>query len=227
MAGTTVRFGVTTDAELDAYLATGEAMEVAGAFTLDGRSAPFIDGVDGDPGNVIGLSLPLFRSLLAEHRRRHHRPVGRGRAAEPDPGAVPPSSWGRIAVDPPVVLAPMAGVTNVAFRRLCRSYGAGLYVSEMITARALVEGNAKTLGMAAFGADEPVRSVQLCGVDPQVMGAAVRRLVDEIGVDHIDLNFGCPAGKVTRQGAGPPCRSTGPCSGPSSPPRWARPDRCR
>ena len=60
----------------------------------------------------------------------------------------------------------MAGVTNIAFRRLCRTFGAGLYVSEMITARALVEGNAKTLGMAAFGDDEPVRSVQLCGVDP-------------------------------------------------------------
>jgi nifR3 family TIM-barrel protein len=56
--------------------------------------------------------------------------------------------------------------------------------------------------MAAFGDDEPVRSVQLCGVDPAVMGAAVSRLVGEIGVDHIDLNFGCPAGKVTRQGAG-------------------------
>jgi septum formation protein len=65
VAGTAVRFGVTTDAELDAYLASGEAMAVAGAFTLDGRSAPFIDGVDGDPGNVIGLSLPLLRSLLA------------------------------------------------------------------------------------------------------------------------------------------------------------------
>ena len=64
VAATVVRFGVTTDAELDAYLATGEAMGVAGAFTLDGRSAPFIDGIVGDPGNVIGLSLPLFRSLL-------------------------------------------------------------------------------------------------------------------------------------------------------------------
>ncbi len=123
------------------------------------------------------------------------------------PGSAPPLSLpalklGSVAVDPPVVLAPMAGVTNVAFRRLCRTYGAGLYVSEMITARALVEGNAKTLAMAAFGDDEPVRSVQLCGVHPTVMGAAVTRLVDEIGVDHIDLNFGCPAGKVTRQGAG-------------------------
>ncbi len=66
VAGTLVRFGVTTDAELDAYLATGEALEVAGAFTLDGRSAPFVDGVDGDPGNVIGLSLPLMRTLLAQ-----------------------------------------------------------------------------------------------------------------------------------------------------------------
>jgi septum formation protein len=66
LAGTAVRFGVTTEAELDAYRATGEAMAVAGAFTLDGRSAPFIDGVDGDPGNVIGLSLPLLLSLLAQ-----------------------------------------------------------------------------------------------------------------------------------------------------------------
>jgi septum formation protein len=66
VAGTVVRFGSPTEAELDAYLATGEALQVAGAFTLDGRSAPFIDGVDGDPGNVIGLSMPLFRSLLIE-----------------------------------------------------------------------------------------------------------------------------------------------------------------
>jgi septum formation protein len=66
VAGTAVRFGTTTDEELDAYLATGEALRVAGAFTLDGRSAPFIDGVNGDPGNVIGLSLPLFRKLLGE-----------------------------------------------------------------------------------------------------------------------------------------------------------------
>jgi nifR3 family TIM-barrel protein len=121
----------------------------------------------------------------------------------PTPAPVLPAlKLGTIAVDPPVVLAPMAGVTNIAFRRLCRTFGAGLYVSEMITARALVEGNAKTLGMAAFGDDEPVRSVQLCSVDPAVMGSAVRRLVDEIGTDHIDLNFGCPAAKVTRQGAG-------------------------
>jgi len=109
---------------------------------------------------------------------------------------------GPIAVDPPVVLAPMAGVTNVAFRRLCRSYGAGLYVSEMVSARALVEGGARSTRMSAFGDDEPCRSIQLYGVDPAVVGEAVRRLVDGRGVDHIDLNFGCPAPKVTRKGGG-------------------------
>jgi nifR3 family TIM-barrel protein len=109
---------------------------------------------------------------------------------------------GPLDVDPPVVLAPMAGVTNVAFRRLCRQYGAGLYVSEMVTARALLEGNARTLRMSSFGEDEPVRSLQLYGTDPRVMGAAVRRLVEEIGVDHVDLNFGCPAAKVTKKGGG-------------------------
>lgn len=109
---------------------------------------------------------------------------------------------GLIPVDPPVVLAPMAGVTNTAFRRLCRGYGGALYVSEMVTARALVEGNAKTMRMVARAEGEPVHSVQLYGVDPLVMSRAVRRLVDEIGVDHIDLNFGCPAAKVTKLGGG-------------------------
>ena len=109
---------------------------------------------------------------------------------------------GPIAVDPPVVLAPMAGVTNSAFRRLCRSYGAGLYVSEMVSARALVEGGARSARMASFADDEPCRSIQLYGVDPVVVGEAVRRLVEGEGADHVDLNFGCPAPKVTRKGGG-------------------------
>jgi nifR3 family TIM-barrel protein len=109
---------------------------------------------------------------------------------------------GPIEVDPPVVLAPMAGVTNIAFRRLCREYGAGLYVSEMVTARAVLEGNARTMRMASFADDEPVRSVQLYGVAPKVMASAVKRMVDEVGVDHLDLNFGCPAAKVTKKGGG-------------------------
>jgi nifR3 family TIM-barrel protein len=109
---------------------------------------------------------------------------------------------GPIEVDPPIVLAPMAGVTNVPFRRLCRSYGAALYVSEMVSARAVIERNPNTDAMVRFGTDEPVRSLQLYGVDPGVMYAAVRHAVGEIGVDHIDLNFGCPAQKVNRVGGG-------------------------
>ncbi|HET6874346.1 MAG TPA: tRNA dihydrouridine synthase DusB [Acidimicrobiales bacterium] len=109
---------------------------------------------------------------------------------------------GPLCVDPPVVLAPMAGVTNPAFRQLCRQFGPALYVSEMITARALVEHNPKTMRMVARAPGEPVHSVQLYGVDPVVMKAAVGVLVDEIGVDHIDMNFGCPAPKVTRRGGG-------------------------
>jgi len=127
-------------------------------------------------------------------------PGGSGGGAPPRPAL----TIGPLTVDPPVVLSPMAGVTNVAFRRLCRAYGEPgvLYVSEMVTARALLEGNPRTLRMSSFGDDEPVRSLQLYGTDPGVVGAAVRRLVDEIGVDHIDLNFGCPAAKVTKRGGG-------------------------
>lgn len=96
----------------------------------------------------------------------------------------------------------MAGVTNAPFRALCRRYGAGLYVSEMIGARALLEGDHKTLANAAFGADEDPRSIQLYGTEPAAVGRAARLLVDEHGVDHIDLNFGCPVPKVTRHGGG-------------------------
>jgi nifR3 family TIM-barrel protein len=111
---------------------------------------------------------------------------------------------GPLVVDPPVVLAPMAGITNAPFRRLCRSFGepGGLYVSEMITARGLVERNQKTLRMARFADDEPVRSIQLYGTDPRTVGEAVRFLVDAEGADHVDLNFGCPVAKVTRKGGG-------------------------
>lgn len=113
-----------------------------------------------------------------------------------------PLRIGPMTLDTPVVLAPMAGVTNAPFRRLCRAHGGGLYVSEMITARAYVEGNAKTMRLAHFDDDEPVRSIQLYGIDAFHVGEAVRRLVDRGHVDHVDLNFGCPAPKVTRNGGG-------------------------
>ncbi|CAM5317333.1 tRNA dihydrouridine synthase DusB [Streptomyces spiroverticillatus] len=107
-------------------------------------------------------------------------------------------------VQPPVVLAPMAGITNAPFRTLCREFsgGKGLFVSEMITTRALVERNEKTMQLIRFDASEQPRSIQLYGVDPVTVGKAVRMIVDEDLADHIDLNFGCPVPKVTRKGGG-------------------------
>ena len=108
----------------------------------------------------------------------------------------------RFEVDPPVVLAPMAGITNQAFRRLCREYGAGLYVSEMVTSRALIERSPETIRMVTPDPDEQIRSVQLYGVDPEVMSKAVEMLIREDRADHIDLNMGCPVPKVTKKGGG-------------------------
>ena len=109
---------------------------------------------------------------------------------------------GALTLGTPVMLAPMAGVTNAAYRQLCREQGAGLYVCEMITSRGLVVGDQKTRDMLAFDPGEKTRSVQLYGVDPDVMADAARILARDFAVDHIDLNFGCPVPKVTRKGGG-------------------------
>jgi nifR3 family TIM-barrel protein len=121
---------------------------------------------------------------------------------------LPPLQIGPITVDTPVVLAPMAGVTNRAFRTLCREAGAsqgfdpGLYVAEMVTSRALVERNVESLRIVTFGDDETPRSAQVYGVDPATVGAAVTIIAGEDRADHVDLNFGCPVPKVTRKGGG-------------------------
>lgn len=123
---------------------------------------------------------------------------------------------GPIKVGTPVILAPMAGVTDLPFRRLCREFGeaplgpqktdsdapAGLFVMEMVTARALVEGNPETWRMVGPDPHEKIRSVQLYGTEPQSMAAATRLLIDRGYADHIDMNFGCPVPKVTRRGGG-------------------------
>nr|WP_322098163.1 tRNA dihydrouridine synthase DusB [Nakamurella alba] len=153
-------------------------------------------------------------------------PTGTAPTAPAAPPAAAPLMFGPHQVWPPVVLAPMAGITNASFRGLCRESGeagrdaalaagavpppggaaattsAGLYVCEMITTRALVARDRKTMEMIRFGEQERPRSLQLYGVDPEVVGAAVRMIVDEDLADHIDLNFGCPVPKVTRKGGG-------------------------
>ena len=116
---------------------------------------------------------------------------------------------GSIKLASPVILAPMAGVTNVAFRTLCREQElaktgtvSGLYVCEMITARALVEGNEKTRHMTIFGPDEHPRSLQFYTTDPEYTYKAARKVADNNLADHMDMNFGCPVPNVTRRGGG-------------------------
>src|SRR5216684_7073446 len=132
----------------------------------------------------------IYRSLL----NRDVKPAFSGEFA--------PAKIGGICVWPPVVLAPMAGVTNYPFRSICKEFGAGLYVSEMINARPLVDGRDKTLKLSDFGPDESPRSLQLYGTDPYYIAEAVKRLVSDGRVDHLDMNFGCPVPKVTRKGGG-------------------------
>src|SRR5262249_32189974 len=112
-----------------------------------------------------------------------------------------PLAIGPLRISPPVVLAPMAGVTNHPFRSLCREFGAGLYVSEMITARGYLNGNRLTRLLASSRPDESPRSVQIYGSDPKDVGEMAASLAGD-GVDHVDMNFGCPVPKVTRCGGG-------------------------
>jgi nifR3 family TIM-barrel protein len=109
---------------------------------------------------------------------------------------------GNLRIDPPVVLAPMAGVTSAPFRLLCRSFGPGLFITEMVTARALVERTPRTMTAIAHAPGETPRSLQLYGTDPATTAAACRMIAAERLADHIDLNFGCPVPKVTRKGGG-------------------------
>ncbi len=142
---------------------------------------------------------------------RAHGPDAADDAGAAPAPVLPPLRIGRHTITSPVVLAPMAGITNRAFRRLCRQYGtagqpgsgaSSLYVAEMVTSRALVERNPESMRLIGHDEDESPRSVQLYGVDPATVGAAVRLLVSEDRADHVDLNFGCPVPKVTRKGGG-------------------------
>ena len=117
--------------------------------------------------------------------------------------AAKPISLGpRITIWPPVVLAPMAGVTNYPYRKICKEYGAGLCVSEMVSSRGILARHDRTWRLAQFGADESPRSIQIFGCDAAAMGESARVLRDEVGADHIDINFGCPVPKLTRKGMG-------------------------
>jgi nifR3 family TIM-barrel protein len=164
--------------------APGEAGSEAGLRAVPRADYGASAGADGEPAE---------RCQPAERGTPEHRVAAAGEFR--------PLALGSLAVWPPVVLAPMAGVTNYPFRSLCREFGAGLYVSEMITARGYLNGNRLTRLLASSRADEKPRSVQMYGSDPEDVGEMAKSLAAE-GVDHIDMNFGCPVPKVTRQGGG-------------------------
>ena len=155
--------------------------------------------VGPDPAPASGS--PLGSGRVASAMNREVPVAGPGEFTPLRLGEGRVGAEGVLQVWPPVVLAPMAGVTNLAFRSLCREYGAGLYVSEMITARGYLNGNRLTALLASSSPDERPRSVQVYGADPVDLGEMVRSLVDE-GVDHLDINMGCPVPKVTRAGGG-------------------------
>jgi nifR3 family TIM-barrel protein len=147
----------------------------------------------GEAGTIGNLGAARANARFSSTLNAHVAPAA--------PGEFKELRLGRLRVSPPVVLAPMAGVTNYAFRSLCREFGAGLYVSEMITARGYLNGNRLTCLLASSRADEKPRSVQIYGSDPVDIGEMAKSLVDD-GVDHLDMNFGCPVPKVTRHGGG-------------------------
>ncbi len=126
-----------------------------------------------------------------------------------------PLNIGTLTLDVPVVLAPMAGITNTAFRRLCREYGAGLYVSEMITSRALVERTPTSMRLIKHHESGNPSKYSALRVEPTTISEAIRFLVGEDKADHIDLNFGCPVPKVTRKGGERRCRGSEACSATS------------
>lgn len=145
---------------------------------------------------MSGAGLPSGGPLV-----RHPHPVVPG-VPTMDRIARPLSLGPQLEIWPPVVLAPMAGVTNYPYRSICSRYGAGLCVSEMVSSRGILARHRRTWRLAHFGAGERPRSIQIFGCDPPAMGEAARTLVGELGVDHIDINFGCPVRKLTRKGMG-------------------------
>ncbi len=108
---------------------------------------------------------------------------------------------GPVSISDPVILAPMSGVTDLPFRRLVKAHGAGLVVSEMIASRAMVQVSRRTRLMATNCAEEAPMAVQLAGCEPEVMAEAAK-LNQDRGAAIIDINFGCPAKKVTSGYAG-------------------------
>ena len=109
---------------------------------------------------------------------------------------------GKISINTPILLAPMAGVTDYPFRVLCKEQGAGIVYSEFVSAHGIIRENVKTLQMIKFSEFERPIGVQIFGDTPEVMSKAARRVYEKFSPDIIDINYGCPVPKITKKGAG-------------------------
>ncbi len=109
---------------------------------------------------------------------------------------------GRLQIDNPIFLAPMAGISDYPFRLLCKEYGAGLVYSEFVSADGIFRANEKTLSMIRFSDEERPIGIQIFGDSPEVMAEAARMINKQFRPDLIDINYGCPVPKVTKRGAG-------------------------
>ena len=109
---------------------------------------------------------------------------------------------GNLSIQTPVLLAPMAGVTDYSFRILCKEQGAGIVYSEFVSAHGIIRKNEKTLDMIKFTDEERPIGIQIFGDEPEVMGNAARFVADQFKPDIIDINYGCPVPKITKRGAG-------------------------
>jgi tRNA-dihydrouridine synthase B len=109
---------------------------------------------------------------------------------------------GNLKIDTPILLAPMAGVTDYSFRFLCKEMGAGVVYSEFVSAHGIIRENEKTLDMIHFTEMERPIGIQIFGDSPEVMAKAARVVADKFQPDIIDINYGCPVPKITKKGAG-------------------------
>lgn len=109
---------------------------------------------------------------------------------------------GNVEINTKLALAPMAGVCDLAFRTVCRLHGAGYTYTEMVSAKALDFGSQKTEDLLKVGQDEHPSAVQIFGSDPECMGRAAKTAYEKSGADIVDINMGCPVGKIVKSGDG-------------------------
>lgn len=174
-----VKFKELTDDDINDYIQTKECFGKAGAYAIQGIGAKLVEEIEGNINNIIGLPIEDIKPYLDKYYYM----------------------WkiGKVYIPNKTVLAPMAGITNEAFRVLCKEYGCGLVVAEMVSDKALGFGNEKTIGMTRVNTLEHPISMQIFGADVESMVKAAKWIDENSDCDIIDINMGCPVNKVAKK----------------------------